>query len=389
VHINCPLREPLAPQPGKTLSLDFDPDKLLESLAPQRYAPPTPDIANLTLPREVRHGLIVAGTTNADDDNAARASLWKLAARTGWPVLADCLGPWRAGDVPQGVVRIGAYDAILADDANRERLAPDFVLQIGPLPTSKNLRSFLTALDSPTLVAAPTPANLDPLHVRAQAVQVAPEKLELLPLPVANDSAYAASWAELDRLTRARLNAALDAETLPTGGAIVREVYRALPASACLSLANSLTVRHAERFAECGHALFRVFVNRGANGIDGTIATALGASYGSRGVLITGDLAFLYDAGSLAIARQIKGSLTIVLIDNRGGGIFSGLPVATLGDPAFEKYFATPQDTDIAKLADAYGASFENLAAVADLDERLGNLPASGVRILRLETRRS
>ena len=386
VHVNCPLREPLAPQPGKTLPLDFDPDKLLEGLAPQRYAPPTPDAANLALPREVCRGLIVAGTTAANDDAAARAALWNLASRTGWPVLADCLGPWRAGKVPQGVVRIGAYDAILADAANRKRLAPDFVLQIGPLPTSKNLRAFLAALDLPTLVAAPTPANLDPLHVRAEAVDIAPEKLDLLPLPAATDATYAATWAELDRSTGAALNASLDAENAPTGGAIARALHRILPENARLFIANSLSVRHAESFAECGHAPYRIFFNRGANGIDGTIATALGASHGAKGVLLTGDLAFLYDAGSLAVGRQMKGSLTIVLADNHGGGIFGHLPVAALGDPAYEKYFATPQDTDIAKLAEAYGASFEDLATVAELAERLGTLPDSGIRILRLKT---
>jgi 2-succinyl-5-enolpyruvyl-6-hydroxy-3-cyclohexene-1-carboxylate synthase len=388
VHINCPLREPLAPQPGKKLALDFDPDALIAKVAPQNYAPPAPDATNLALPALVQRGLIVAGTLMTDDDAAARSALWSLAARTGWPVLAEALGPWRAGEVPENVTRISTYDAILADPAKRAALAPDTVLQIGPLPTSKNLRAFLAALDRPTLIATTGEDNINPLHTQAQVIQLAPGEIDLLSLPPASDKAYARLWADEETATRSRLNAALDKAPFLFEGRIARALFRTLPEGATLTIANSMSVRDAESFAECGHAPFRVHFSRGANGIDGTIAAALGATHGGKGVLLTGDLAFLYDASSLMAASQFKGHLTIVLVDNSGGGIFEKLPVASIPGPAFEKFFATPQNTDITHLAAAYGAAFEEIGTAEELSARLGSLPESGLRILRLKTDR-
>jgi 2-succinyl-5-enolpyruvyl-6-hydroxy-3-cyclohexene-1-carboxylate synthase len=387
-HINCPLREPLAPQPGKSLALDFDPDALLSGFASQRYDAPLPAIENLALPPSVKRGLIVAGTVMAENDAQARTALWKLAAKSGWPVLCEALGPWRAGETQGNVVRITAYDTILSGKAAREALAPDMVLQIGPLPTSKALREFLSKLDRPTIVAATTPENIDPLHVRAQEIQIAPENIDLIPLPAATDDAYAKAWADLEQTTRAKLDATLDNCGFLFEGQIVREIYRTLSADARLSLANSMSVRDAETFADSGHASFRIFFSRGANGIDGTLAAAFGASHKGKGVLLTGDLALLYDAGSLMSARQFKGSLTIVLTDNSGGGIFEKLPVASINDPAFETYFATPQSVNIHALATAYGAVYEKIATIADLHKRLTNLPESGVSILHLKTDR-
>lgn len=388
VHINCPLREPLAPQIGKSLALDFDTDALLADLHEQLYAAPQPAVENLTLPSSVKRGLIVAGTVLADDDMKARAALWKLAAKSGWPVICEALGPWRTGKTPENVVRISAYDAILADKSCRAALAPEMVLQIGPLPTSKNLRQFLATLDLPTIVAATTPENIDPLHVKAQAIQIAPEIIDAIPLPAATDTAYAKAWSDYETNTRARLNSSLDKCGFLFEGRIAREIFRSLSSDARLSIANSMSVRDAESFAECGHAPFRVFFSRGANGIDGTIATALGMSHGGKGVLLTGDLAFLYDASSLMAASQLKGSLTIVIADNSGGGIFEKLPVASIQDTAFEKYFATPQKADMAKLAAAYDATFEEVATISDLRARLTTLPETGIRVLHIQTDR-
>jgi 2-succinyl-5-enolpyruvyl-6-hydroxy-3-cyclohexene-1-carboxylate synthase len=387
VHVNCPLREPLAPESDKRLSLDFDPDELLNDIHTQGCSLPIPRLGNMTLPSKVRRGLIVAGTVCTDDDAMARGALWKLAERTGWPVVCDVLGPWRAGKA-DGVTRISAYDAILASVENRKRLAPDFVLQIGNMPTSKVLRKWLASLDLPTLVASTSEDNVDPLHSRAQSVQVAPEDISDILLPTSCSNAFAKKWSSLEERYRRKINIALDSRAEIFEGQVSREIFRALPSNARLFIANSMSVRHAESFAEIGHAPFQIFFNRGANGIDGTLATALGTSYGGRGVLLTGDLAFLYDAGSLAIAQHLRGSLTLVLIDNHGGGIFGKLPVAGLGDQAFEKFFATPQNVDFSKLAEAYGVDYSQVECIAKLRESLQTLPDSGVNILHVNTDR-
>ncbi len=387
VHVNCPFREPLAPQPQERLKLDFDPAALLEGMGPVAVGPALPDFSAISLPGEVRRGLIVAGTLMADDDAAARHSLMTLAARSGWPVLCDALGPWRAGDLPEGVVRVDSYAAILKDRETADALRPDFVLQVGPLPTSKALRQWLELLDLPTLVVSPGFANIDPLHASASQVQLVPELVHLLPLPRGADAAYAASWAEANRRCRAALDAALDTAPGIDEGAVARELFRSLAADGRLFVANSMSVRHAELYAASGHAPFRVFFSRGANGIDGTLASALGMAQGGRGVLLCGDLALLHDAASLLCATQLRGVLDVVLVDNGGGGIFRHLPVARVADgAAFERFFLTPQKVDFALLAAAYGAGYVAVKSLSQLRELITGPMKDGLRILHLRT---
>ncbi len=125
--------------------------------------------------------------------------------------------------------------------------------------------------------------------------------------------------------------------------------------------------------------------NRGANGIDGTVATALGvAATGTPTVLLTGDLAFLYDSSALLI--RPRGALTIILLNNQGGGIFALLPVAQF-EPPYHDYFATPQDVDMAALCQAHHITHVAIATIADLKAALATIPA-GVRLLEIQTDR-
>jgi 2-succinyl-5-enolpyruvyl-6-hydroxy-3-cyclohexene-1-carboxylate synthase len=129
--------------------------------------------------------------------------------------------------------------------------------------------------------------------------------------------------------------------------------------------------------------------NRGANGIDGTLSTAFGIAHGAGrpAVLLTGDLALLHDTNGFLLRPSLRGSLTIVLINNCGGGIFEHLPVAQFGPP-FEKYFATPQDVDFAKLSAAYGVEHMPVRDWDHFGDLISTLPESGVRVLELRTDR-
>jgi 2-succinyl-5-enolpyruvyl-6-hydroxy-3-cyclohexene-1-carboxylate synthase len=132
----------------------------------------------------------------------------------------------------------------------------------------------------------------------------------------------------------------------------------------------------------------RLFFNRGANGIDGTLSTALGVAHeGPPAVLLTGDLAFLHDSNGLLAAPRFKGSLTVVLINNSGGGIFEHLPVAQFG-PIFEEFFATPQQVDFARLCSAHGVEHVAVGDWAQLESLVATLPARGIRVLEIRTDR-
>jgi 2-succinyl-5-enolpyruvyl-6-hydroxy-3-cyclohexene-1-carboxylate synthase len=133
---------------------------------------------------------------------------------------------------------------------------------------------------------------------------------------------------------------------------------------------------------------FEMFCNRGANGIDGTLSTALGVAHGGRpAVLLTGDLALLHDTNGFLIRPKFRGSLTIVLINNRGGGIFEHLPVSQF-DPPFEEFVATPQEADFAKLCSAYGVEHVVVNDWAHFIPLVSELPVAGVRVLELRTDR-
>src|ERR1051325_11598916 len=162
-----------------------------------------------------------------------------------------------------------------------------------------------------------------------------------------------------------------------------------LPAGTPVSVANSMPVRDVEYFWPANDRGLRPFVNRGGNGIHGTLSTALGVAHatGKPAVLFTGDLALLHDTNGFLLRPRLRGSLTIVLINNRGGGIFDHLPIAQF-EPPFEAFFATPQEADFARLASAYGAEHTLVRDWPHFVALVSALPATGVRVLELRTDR-
>ncbi len=425
VHLNFPFRDPLAPGEGR-LDLDGDVVELLRSgpgavgrgsrgeeevngrkgerengiegesanrgtglSAAQGMEPPRPSALGLRTSGAAR-GLIIVGSIMPTDPAAACEGVWTLARRLGWPVLCDALGPWRTHREPGEVVRVTAYDAIARSPSIRDALRPDFILQIGPLPTSKALRTWLATLDCEMLVLSDGYDNLDPLHADARHMQVAYEQLAAFAESLAQgeDGAYAYAWRQAEAKARQAIDARLDACDFLFEGLAARELYRSLPADAALFLASSMPVRDAEFFAPLVDAGPRVFFSRGANGIDGTLSTALGSAHGGKGVLLTGDLALLHDTnGFLAATSAFRGSLTIVLINNAGGGIFESLPIAK-HEAVFERYFATPQRVDFAQLARAYGVEHHPVESIEQLRQRITSLPETGLRLLELRTNR-
>lgn len=384
VHLNLPLREPLAPEPGWTG------DDVFESLNDPAFfshlAPPAAPPSALEWPDELAaaRGVIVVGTAPVAGAAARRwvDAVAAVARATGWPVFADALNPLRgcANRVP-GLVT--AYDAVLRTPEGRAR-RPEVVLQVGPWPTSKVLRFWIESLGVPVLLADDGPDRVDALAVRTRELGGGVEALALAaPPPEARSGDWLAAWQADDREQRQRLAIALAQSPPMSESRVGPALVRSLPEGALLVIANSMPVRDLEWFRPADNRGVEVLVNRGANGIDGTLSTALGAAWGAgRPVcLLTGDLAFLHDSNGLLSAGRLRGSLAVVIVDNHGGGIFENLPIAQI-DPPFEEFFATPQEVDILALAAAHGVRARNLAGEADLCRAVAE-PAAGVRILR------
>lgn len=387
VHLNVPMRDPLPPiADGSTAGFAtcFDWDAFFAHLEPEPAEALHAEVPSLATDI---HGLIVAGPAQPADPAGYALAVGDIARRLGWPVLADGLSPLRnhASSVP-GLV--SAYAGVLRNDAAAERLKPERILCLEGWPTSKVLRGWLEKCAAPTLLVSEGADNCDGLHGRTRQVRVSLRSLaEQLPQAI-EPNGYAGMWAAYERRARAAIDARLDA-----AGALF-EVKAAwllaqhLPPGTPFSIANSMPVRDVEYAWPPGDRGIRPFFNRGANGIDGTLSSALGVAHGGApAVLLTGDLALLHDTNGFLLRPKLRGSLTIVLINNRGGGIFEHLAVAQF-EPPFEEFFATPQEADFAALSTAHGAAHVAVRDWAHFVELVSVLPTAGIRVLEVRTDR-
>ena len=384
VHLNCPFRDPLVPVEDGSAS------QLVGQIDDKFFAHldgPPPAIVAVARPHlATGRGLIIAGPAQPKNSAHYMSRLAALAGKLGWPVLVDALSPARHHAM-QGTLRVTAYDAILRNETLAPKLRPEQVLCLDGWPTSKVLRGWLETCGAETLLVSPTPANRDALHGRTRQLTLAVESLE----PESGrpaDAAYVALWQKAE--TEAR--AALDKRLLPMTELFEPKaawlMARHLPAGTPVFVANSMPVRDAEYFWPATKQRHRLAFNRGANGIDGTLSTALGLAHGGApAVLLTGDLALLHDSNGFLLRPKLRGSLTIVLINNRGGGIFEHLPVAAF-EPVFENFFATPQEIDFAKLCAAHKIEHIPVKDWEQFTKLVAALPESGLRVLELRTDR-
>ena len=389
VHLNVPFRDPLAPVADDGATANFATsinwEHFFSHLAPVESAPPAGVLPRIT--PEV-HGVIVVGPAQPGDVEAFIVAVEEIARRLGWPVLADALSPVRhhLARVPNVVT---TYDLVLRHAAVAERLKPEVVLSLGAWPTSKVLRAWIEGSEATVWMVSDRPDNRDALHTRARHVATPLVALAAL-LPAAIDvNGYQKMWARYEQKLRPVLDEKLRAENTLFEPKAAWLLARHLPPGTPVFVANSMPARDAEYVWPASDRGVRPFCNRGANGIDGTLSSALGIAHGADrpAVLLTGDLALLHDTNGFLLRPKFRGSLTIVLINNRGGGIFDHLPVAQF-EPPFEEFFATPQEADFAKLAAAYGAEHVLVSNWTHLTDLIATLPPSGIRVLEVRTDR-
>jgi 2-succinyl-5-enolpyruvyl-6-hydroxy-3-cyclohexene-1-carboxylate synthase len=384
VHLNIPLREPLVltaplppdPVPGRPGGVPW------VTSIPRS---PAPSERPLELPAR---GVVVAGRQERDDRLGPETA--RFAAHVGYPLLADPLSGARHGDAA-----IARYDLLLRDQSFATAMRPELVIRVGDLPTSKPLRSWLAslvevrqlALDPEGAWQDPAAAlsaidGSDPAAIFAAAIRAAEVQ------PTAADPDWLAGWRAADRAVTAEIERELGGElSEPLVAALLGEW---LGADATLFVASSMPIRDVELFFPARADGPRVLSNRGANGIDGTVSAALGAAVASGGpvVLLIGDVALAHDIGGLLAARRLGLSITIVLLNNDGGGIFHFLPVSAETD-AFEEHVATPHGLEFAHAAALYGLGYERAESAAELRAMLRrSLAGTGTNVIEVRTDR-
>jgi len=389
VHLNCPFRDPLAPSPTgdslKSLRTELDFELFFQAVQPLVKSQWLAESLPLQQWRRAETGIIIAGVDQPANPEKYCQAIAKLSRHLGFPVLAEALSPIRnAGDHCPEVIT--TYDFILRNPQRAVELNADIVIQIGALPTSKILRAWLRRSPQQTWVLSDKTENLDPLHNSTQQISISVEALvNLLPDSEASPSAYAKTWQDYDQQSCGAIAAKFQQTPDLIEAKIPWLLSQYLPANSAVVFANSMTVRYAEFFWQANQRHIQPYFNRGANGIDGTLSTALGiAQNHSPCVLVTGDLALLHDTNGFLTLSQFRGSLTIIVVNNDGGGIFEMLAIAAEKD-VFEDFFATPQNIDFAKLCGVYGVEYQLIATEDQLISACQNLPHQGVRLLEVK----
>jgi len=289
----------------------------------------------------------------------------------GWPILADPTSQLRSGTHNEDAPVLGNSDLFLRDERVARALEPEVVLRFGGTPTSKSQRLWLERHTSAHLILVDPEAGWnDPSHLASQFLQVAP--LALCDALIGRVSRSKAGSAWVQRVLRAERctagavqNLIADEDELLEPRAI-REIAEALPDGAITYVSNSMPVRDLDAFLPVSNRALRVLANRGANGIDGMLSSALGAaaSQAQPVVLLTGDLALLHDVAALQAARRHSLNLTVVVFNNDGGGIFSYLPVADRVKPEiFETHFRTPHGAELGGIVAGFGADFARVSS--------------------------
>ncbi|TAF66732.1 MAG: 2-succinyl-5-enolpyruvyl-6-hydroxy-3-cyclohexene-1-carboxylic-acid synthase [Oscillatoriales cyanobacterium] len=379
-------------------------------------------------------GIIIAGVAQPQFPEQYCRAIAQISQSLNWPVLAEGLSPLR-NYAQLNPHLISTYDLILRNGEIADKLTPEIAIQIGDLPTSKELRNWLDKTQPKRYIIHPSHHNFDPLHGRTIHLRISPENLatvvspqvppltntqstQVPPLtntqstqvpPLTNTqstqvpplgkgglggvlTSESNEYLQLWNNTETKVRQAIDQKISAIQNIIEPKVSwllsQILPAGTPIFIANSMPVRDVEFFWQPNNLKIQPFFNRGANGIDGTLSTALGIAHRNQScIMLTGDLALLHDTNGFLIKNKLVGHLTIILINNNGGGIFEMLPVAKF-DPPFEEFFATPQDINFAKLCATYGVEHEIIDDWEVFQAKLSFLPNRGIRVLELATNR-
>lgn len=412
VHLNFPFREPLEPKfIDGDLASDLD-ALALNGRAPKPFCVATPaqvqasetSIAELVdwIAREPQ-GIIACGPLDLDPTLSGVIS--KLGQLAGWPIFADPTAQLRCGPHTSGAPVIATADALLRDADFATEHAPRAVLRLGDFPTSKAFKLWLEAHpEAHSVVIDPEAAWHDPSHLAHTLIAVDPDPLlaELVTrlaaqLPRARQSVWLDDFLASDACARSAIADAVREDERILEPRFVQELEALLPEQAALFVSSSMPVRDLDAFLPASKKKLRVLCNRGANGIDGILSSALGASAAldAPTMLVVGDLAFLHDLSGLFAAARHSLDLLIFVLQNNGGGIFSYLPIAQHDakrstqerDMAidFDALFTTPHDLDLRPFVEGFGGKYAKVTSWPEFRKLTRDaLQGKGLRVIEI-----
>ena len=415
VHINVPLFEPLVPELSRN---HFEAGRSSFKVVKPNYSSVfgcdnRNNLTHFNNAIDIAHGndgtneindllerydriLILAGP-QIDIDEANRIRSFGEALQA--PILADPLSNVRrrynSADnqsnkegIDTNNVVISTYDALLAGQALWRELKPDCVIQFGQIVVSKRVQQMIASwTDVEYIEVNPTMDSINPTGKTTMHVQASIDVFTHLYGKNNSSDTYLNIWQRLDQEGKKQLSTAVD-EPQCFEGRTIRELQEYIPEDGQIFVANSMTIRDFDYFWFSGESKAVLYGNRGVNGIDGTISTALGlATNGKPTYLVTGDLSLFHDLNGLAVAKTHNLNLTIILHNNDGGGIFEYLPQK--GTKHFDYLFSTSQGLDYGGAAKLYGCGYTKISSPDELGSVLNKVSSeSGVHIIEIPTNR-
>ena len=406
VHLNIPFRDPLAPIPeleAEVFKSQLQPEEFFAGITPyiQTQTSSIPNIETIIEKwLQCERGIIIAGVAQPEQPQEYCSAIAHLSKLLKFPVLAEGLSPVR-NYAQLNPYLISTYDLILRNQQLAQQLTPEIVIQIGDLPTSKELRTWLESIQPEQWIIDNCHHNLDSLHNQTHHLRISVEQLNFVapkyllskqsqynrPNETKNSS-YLDLWCNSETSVRSSIDQTMISMQELFEGKLAWLLSQTLPAKTPIFISNSMPVRDVEFFWTPNNLGIQPFFNRGANGIDGILSTALGIAHRHQSsIMLTGDLALLHDTNGFLLRNKFLGSLTIILINNNGGGIFEMLPIFKF-EPPFEEFFATPQNINFADLCTTYNVYYELITSWEHLQVLLNPLPTTGIRVLELRTNR-
>lgn len=390
VHLNFPFREPLVPNLG--LDQLWGTSKIAKKNVNVVVGKPTMDEEQAQLISDVVSekvkGIIVCGSHDHSEFGHAVAN---LAETLQFPILADPLSQLRSGTHPKSYILDG-YDAFLRNEEFREAFSPDIIIRFGAMPVSKSLLQFIQKQkNTPQIVVDGDGGWRDPTLSATDMVYC--DEIEFCQaitkrIQKRSDNGWISSWININEIVKENINAVHQEETL-FEGKVFTELQEILPNGSTLFVGNSMPIRDLDTFFTNNEKSIHALGNRGANGIDGLVSTAMGiSSQNEHTVLVIGDLSFYHDLNGLLAAKHHHLNSTIVLINNDGGGIFSFLPQSQ-EEKHFETLFGTPIGLDYEHAVKMYGGKFTSVENWAEFREAISaSLNGKGLHVVEVKTDR-
>lgn len=385
VHVNVPFREPLLIDFSNELPTTTFKHSDMGQLIPTNAA--QQELSAIL--QATKKGFIVIGELALGTDLAV---VWEFVRQLKWPIIVESLSNMRAS-IPEECFPyiVTTYDAILKSEDFTTLVQPDTVLRLGAQPVSKFIMQFISRsqpnayiiIDEDAMFRDATGVSTHFIHAN-----IGQWLTQLEITNIALEKTYLAEWQKANEL--AAMHIEQHAEVAKDEGAIVSRLLKLLPNGSDIFVSSSMPVRDIDTFLLATPKDLRIFANRGANGIDGVVSTALGLSQGNQRetYLLIGDLAFLHDVNGLIASRYQQCNLTIIVLNNDGGGIFSYLPQSTV-EAHYEDLFGTPTALTFQELAKMYDMDYIRVDTIDELSEKFPTVKRQPLRLIEIFTDRA